>query len=91
MPWQFTLFLVNTGFLFFGVFFLKLFGFDSGKSKTRLKMCSILSPQWMPETATLSSFVLKVVYLIASVFNTLFLKQNGIDLKTESECIANVY
>lgn len=54
-------------------------------------MCSILSPQWMPETATLSSFVLKVVYLIASVFNMLFLKQNGIDLKTESECIANVY
>ena len=54
-------------------------------------MYSILSPQWMPATATLSSFVLKVMYLIISVFNMLFLKQNGIDLKTESECIANVY
>lgn len=54
-------------------------------------MYSILSPQWMPATANLSLFVLKVVYLITSVFNMLFLKQNGIDLKTESECIANVY
>ena len=54
-------------------------------------MYSIMSLRLTPKTATLSSFVLKVVHLITSVFNTLFWEQNGIDLKMENERFANVY
>lgn len=50
-----------------------------------------MSFRLMPKTAALSSFVLKVVHLITSVFNMLFWEQNGIDLKMENECFANVY
>lgn len=45
----------------------------------------------MPKTATLSSFILKVVHLIISVFNKLFWEQSRIGLNMESKCIANVY
>lgn len=50
-----------------------------------------MSLRLMPKTAALSSFVFKVVHLITSVFNTLFWEKNGIDLKMENECFANVY